>query len=93
MDSHTSMFIGAGAVGGEATTEGSLAVRERSTDDNTTRCHRCGDVIGAYEPMVVLRDGRAYSTSRASVPDARVHGQECYHDVCYGQLRGDERGT
>lgn len=60
--------------------------------DTTTRCHRCGDVIGAYEPMVVLSDGRAHSTSRASAPDALLDGGECYHDACYGQTRGDERG-
>lgn len=89
-----SMFIDGGAAwGSEATTEGSLAVQERPTDNHTSRCRRCGDVIGAYEPMVVLSDGRAYSTSRASAPDGLVYGEECYHDACYGQLRGDERGT
>jgi hypothetical protein len=46
-------------------------------------CRDCGDVIGAYEPMVVLTDGLARSTSRAAEPkDERLVG-ECYHGACY----------
>jgi hypothetical protein len=27
--------------------------------DKTLRCHQCEDVIGVYEPMIVLTDGQA----------------------------------
>jgi hypothetical protein len=56
--------------------------------DRTVRCHHCEDVIGVYEPMIVLADGQARSTSRAAEPD---HGEpvgECYHRACYTQVHG-----
>jgi hypothetical protein len=48
-------------------------------------CRRCGDVIGAYEPMVVLADGLARSTSRAAEPKGERLIGECYHAACYEQ--------
>jgi hypothetical protein len=50
------------------------------------RCVRCGDVIGAYEPLVVLRDGRALDSSKTEMVDGIPSG-ECYHDACYAQAR------
>jgi hypothetical protein len=30
------------------------------------RCHHCGDLIGVYEPLVMLHDDRVHETSRAA---------------------------
>lgn len=49
------------------------------------RCRRCGDVIGVYEPIILLVEGRSRETSRATEPDAGTHG-DCYHGACYAQL-------
>jgi hypothetical protein len=57
----------------------------------TLRCQHCGDVIGVYEPVVVLSDGQTRDTSRAAEPD---HGEpvgECYHRACYSQAHGQDR--
>ncbi len=58
--------------------------------DRTMRCHHCGDVIGVYEPMIVLTDGRARGTSRAAEQDDAVPFGECYHHACYTQAHGQE---
>jgi hypothetical protein len=50
--------------------------------DEKLRCAHCGDVIGAYEPLVVLHDGRALDTSKAEMGDGIPVG-ECYHGACY----------
>jgi hypothetical protein len=57
----------------------------------TLRCHRCDDVIGVYEPMIVLTDGRARNTSRAAEQDDREPVGECYHDACYTQVHGERQ--
>jgi hypothetical protein len=53
--------------------------------DETLRCHHCGDVIGAYEPVTMLADGVARITSRAAAGDARAPLGECYHAACYAR--------
>jgi hypothetical protein len=42
-----------------------------------------------YEPIIVLRDGQALSTSRGA--ELRVAGDmnECYHRDCWVQLHGE----
>jgi hypothetical protein len=40
--------------------------------NGTLRCQDCEDVIGVYEPMIVLIDGQARSTSRAAEKDTEV---------------------
>ena len=55
--------------------------------DEKLCCARCGDVIGAYEPLVLLRDGRALDTSKAEMDDGVPPG-ECYHHACYTQAHG-----
>ncbi|MGA2319166.1 MAG: hypothetical protein ABSG95_00290 [Solirubrobacteraceae bacterium] len=61
------------------------------------RCQHCDDVIGVYEPMIVLTAGGPRSTSRAAEP--RIEGllaecyhdaSECYHDACYRQVHAEE---
>jgi hypothetical protein len=43
----------------------------------------CGDVIGAYEPMILVVDGEPRKTS-ASVEQGRDrHTGEGYHAACY----------
>jgi hypothetical protein len=50
------------------------------------RCKHCEDVIGAYEPMIVLEGGRARATSRAAEQDgAWGLAGKCYHAACYEQ--------
>jgi hypothetical protein len=53
------------------------------------RCHHCDDVIGVYEPMIVLTDGQARNTSRAAEPDERGSRGECYHRACFTQVHGE----
>ncbi len=55
----------------------------------TPRCRHCEEVIGVYEPMVVLDEGRARRTSRAAERDGGELVGECYHHACYAQLQGD----
>lgn len=46
------------------------------------RCRSCGDVIGVYEPMIVMLGGERLLTSRAAAsgafPDEATH----YHAAC-----------
>jgi hypothetical protein len=53
------------------------------------RCHHCDDVIGVYEPMVVLIDGQARNTSRAAQQDHEPPTGECYHHACYTLAYGE----
>jgi hypothetical protein len=56
----------------------------------TLRCHRCGEVIGVYEPLVMLLDGRARETSRALEPATADRDGDCYHRACYQGPGEDE---
>ncbi len=53
------------------------------------RCSHCGDVIGVYEPIVVLVDGGPHRTSRARLGGDARPAAECYHDDCYARLLGE----
>lgn len=48
------------------------------------RCEHCADVIGGYEPLVLVVDGQAHETSRAAIKDGTV-GERVrrYHRECY----------
>ena len=50
-----------------------------------TRCRQCGDLIGVYEPLIVLADGHPRETSRAAYPNAGDSVQ-CFHRHCYEEL-------
>jgi hypothetical protein len=54
------------------------------------RCRHCGEVIGVYEPLVMLVDGRARETSRALEPATDGRVGDCYHRACYQRLNEDE---
>lgn len=52
------------------------------------RCRHCGEVIGVYEPMIVLDGGQARKTSRAVEAATGPFG-ECYHQECFTGPRGE----
>jgi hypothetical protein len=54
--------------------------------DEKLRCAHCSDVIGAYEPLVVLLDGMARDTSKIAETDDGGPLGECYHRACYTQV-------
>jgi hypothetical protein len=60
------------------------------------RCQQCNDVIGMYEPMIVLSGGQARKTSRATERNSatEVVGEfpvgECYHRACYALAYSQE---
>ncbi len=47
-------------------------------------CRFCGDVIGVYEPLIVLREGAVSETSRAA-EDGLLRGEH-YHRDCYARV-------
>jgi hypothetical protein len=49
----------------------------------TIRCEQCEDVIGVYEPVILLLDGEARETSRAAEPSLVLETRERYHLACY----------
>jgi hypothetical protein len=65
-------------------------IREPPPASQLLRCNQCGEVIGVYEPLVRLLDGRAHASSRALEPASSDRGGEHYHRACYERL-GEER--
>ena len=48
------------------------------------KCAYCGEVIGVYEPMVAVVDGKAHTTSLAAETEAADAGAALrYHRDCY----------
>lgn len=47
------------------------------------QCVHCGETIGAYEPMVTVKDGRARRTSRTVETRAGRFASAHYHHACY----------
>jgi len=52
------------------------------------RCAHCADVIGVYEPMVMLTGSEALQTSYATQPDLSPHS-EYFHSACHAQRQED----
>jgi hypothetical protein len=48
------------------------------------RCHLCGDLIGAYEPVIVQANDAVRETSRAAEPGLSPLEARLYHRECYG---------
>ncbi len=46
------------------------------------RCQHCGDVIGVYEPLVLLTDSDRRETSLAAEPDLAAGAPSAYHGAC-----------
>ncbi len=47
------------------------------------RCARCGDVIGAYEPMTIIEDGKPRNTSPSAELGRDLRAVKCYHAACF----------
>jgi hypothetical protein len=56
--------------------------RSKPLSAGPPHCELCGEVIGVYEPLVRIVDGRLRRTSRAAEPELAA-GDDCYHDSCY----------
>jgi hypothetical protein len=50
------------------------------------RCRACGEVIGVYEPLIVVAAGRVVESSRAIAPVFSDQDAEHYHRVCFERL-------
>jgi hypothetical protein len=57
--------------------------------DQALRCSRCGDVIGIYEPIIVVEAHEHRQTSAAAEPQVSRHRGEHYHRACYRADRDD----
>ncbi len=51
-------------------------------------CDHCAEVIGVYEPAVVVTDGEPRETSRAAEPTIGSVPGERYHQACYVERLG-----
>jgi hypothetical protein len=47
------------------------------------RCRYCGDVVGVYEPLVLLAGDQARTTSAAAEPHIRGEAGDRFHRACY----------
>jgi hypothetical protein len=59
---------------------------------HTIRCQHCDDVIGVYEPVIVVVSGEARETSRAADPELETESGQRYHRACYVERFGHEAG-
>lgn len=50
--------------------------------NEVVRCQHCGEVIGVYEPMVVVVDGAPVIGSRATI-EVDVSGLPHFHGECF----------
>ena len=53
--------------------------------DHPMKCEHCGDVIGVYEPLVLLNDGCVRTTSAAAEPHLGEMPGVLFHSACYTQ--------
>ncbi len=54
--------------------------------DEQWRCARCGDVIGVYEPVVLLEGQNERLSSRLVEPQLDQPTGEIYHEACWHEL-------
>ena len=52
------------------------------------RCTQCSDVIGVYEPVVVVDHRGGHYTSLAAEPLSARTGEAQYHAACYEAIDG-----
>jgi hypothetical protein len=52
------------------------------------RCRHCEDVIGTYEPLVLVTDSGHYHTSLAASPELYETEHVSYHGACFEKLFG-----
>ncbi len=51
--------------------------------EDVPRCTRCGEVIGVYEPLILIERGEPRETSRAAEPGSGTEGTARFHHACY----------
>lgn len=56
--------------------------------ERAIHCQHCGEVIGVYEPLIVIVDDEAVQTSRAAARNELAHGGPYYHQPCFMQAHG-----
>jgi hypothetical protein len=61
----------------------SRSVAASSEDLRLPRCPHCREPLGAYEPIVMVRDDEIIRTSRAAAVD--LSSGPCYHERCFEQ--------
>jgi hypothetical protein len=59
------------------------ATQPQSSLTAPLRCARCGDVIGVYEPLVLVSGHAIRVTSRAAEPGVGVSDGVGYHASCH----------
>jgi hypothetical protein len=59
--------------------------------DQICKCPCCGEVIGVYEPLIVVEDSGPRSSSFAAEPQLARAGGERYHRACYAALPQRDR--
>jgi hypothetical protein len=57
--------------------------RRPVTTSNALTCAHCGDVIGVYEPLILVGDGEIRETSLAAERDVVLARSAHYHRACY----------
>jgi hypothetical protein len=58
-----------------------------ATMSDPMKCSGCGDVIGYYEPLVLLVQGEARTTSAAAEPQVGGAPGEHFHRTCYAEAQ------
>ncbi len=58
-------------------------------EDEIFSCAHCGDVIGMYEPLIVVEEHGARQTSRAAEPTLAFEPDRHYHRGCYPAGSGE----
>jgi hypothetical protein len=53
------------------------------------RCARCGEIIGIYEPTIVLAGEEIRETARAADDRLPVKGAAHYHRDCYAAITAE----
>ena len=58
----------------------------RRTGGRLPCCQTCGDVVGVYEPIVLMEPTGRRETSIAAEPGLRDAGLVCHHRACADRL-------
>ena len=53
-------------------------------------CDHCAEVIGVYEPLILVKGDEIRETSRAAEPNLHAQPGERYHRTCYLERSGLE---
>jgi hypothetical protein len=56
-------------------------------------CRQCGDVIGVYEPLVVVEQEGPRLTALAAEPGQFPVGAACFHAACHERMSADSASS